>query len=155
MANAAGSPFLEPPEEGALRDFGRPRRNVVRPAEEEREGNPFLAQPEEGALRDLGRPEPRRANNFVRGVNMGWNDGMDFAIGGHNMAQAHAQQQGSHLAGMANQVQNALSAEHDSRVAQMREQARMEHQKELLRMQMEAKRKEQEGEMIRQILASM
>jgi hypothetical protein len=37
------------------------------------------------------------------------------------MAQAHAQQQGSHLAGMANQVQNALSAEHDSRVAQMRE----------------------------------
>jgi hypothetical protein len=31
----------------------------------------------------------------------------------------------------------------------------MEHQKELLRMQMEAKRKEQEGEMIRQILASM
>jgi hypothetical protein len=71
------------------------------------------------------------------------------------MAQAHAQQQGAHLAGMANQVQNALSAEHDSRVAQMREQARMEHQKELLRMQMEAKRKEQEGEMIRQILASM
>lgn len=84
-----------------------------------------------------------------------YEDGSEFVRGGYNMAQAHAMQQGAHLAGMANQVQNALSAEHDSRVAQMREMRRMEHEKEMLRMQAEARRKEQEGQMIRQILASM
>jgi hypothetical protein len=84
-----------------------------------------------------------------------YEDGSDFVRGGFNMAAAHNAQLGGHLAGMANQAMGAFGAEHASRVAQMREQRRMEHEKELMRMQMEAQRKEQEGQMIRQILASM
>jgi hypothetical protein len=69
---------------------------------------------------------------------MAWNDGSDFATSGFNMAAAHNAQLGSHLAGMANQVQGALGAENYSRVAQMREMRRMEHEKELERIRQEA-----------------
>lgn len=51
----------------------------------------------------------------------------DFAIGGMNMAQAMAGQQGGHLAGMANQAMGAIAQENASRVAQSRERARMQH----------------------------
>jgi hypothetical protein len=64
-------------------------------------------------------------------------------------------QQFQHLQGAMNDATGMIQRENDSRVAQMREMRRMEHEKELMRMQTEARRKEQEGDMIRQILASM
>lgn len=80
------------------------------------------------------------------------NHGSEFARGGFNMAQAMAGQQGSHLGGMIGQVQQALGDEHDSRVAQERERRRMEHEKELMRMRMEAQRRADEATLIRSIL---
>jgi len=86
---------------------------------------------------------------------MAWNDGSNFALGGHNAAMFGVGAQGGHLQGMINGASGAIAQENASRVAQLREMRRMEHEKELMRMQTEARRKEQEGDMIRQILASM
>ena len=79
-----------------------------------------------------------------------------YGLEGHfNMAQAIAGQQGAHLGGMANQVNQAFQNEHDSRVAQMRERQRQEHEKELMRMRMEAQRRSDEATLIRSILGGM
>jgi hypothetical protein len=53
-------------------------------------------------------------------------------------------QQGQHLAGMISQATNAWGSELDSRVAQMREIRRMEHEKEMeiLRQQEDRMRQE-------------
>jgi hypothetical protein len=85
---------------------------------------------------------------------MAWNDGSQHALGGFNMAQAMVGQQGSHLAGMINQAQDAWQKEHDSRVAQERERRRMEHEKEMMRMQAVAQRQPMvdEGAIIRSLL---
>ena len=61
----------------------------------------------------------------------------DFALGGFNMAQTMAGQQGGHLAGMANQAMNAISQENASRVAQQREAKRMQHERDMRVMELE------------------
>lgn len=138
------------------------RDAIFNPDGDAEEGNPFLAPDDPNALQGFGQPRPPRRPGgrqpvppTVTGSGIMYEDGSDFVRGGFNMAAAHNAQLGSHLAGMANQAMGAFGAEHDSRVAQMREQRRMEHEKELMRMRLEAQRKEQEGQMIRQILASM
>ena len=64
-------------------------------------------------------------------------------------------EQFQHLQNMANGQMAMISKENDSRVAQEREWRRMQHEKEMMQMQAENSRKEREGDMIRQILASM
>lgn len=72
-----------------------------------------------------------------------------------NMGQAMVGQQGSHLAGMATQAMSAYGDEHDSRVAQMREMRRQEHEKQLMRMRAEAEKRANDAALIRSILADM
>lgn len=72
-----------------------------------------------------------------------------------NLSQSMVGQQGSHLAGMATQAMSAYGDEHDSRVAQMREMRRQEHEKELMRMRAEAEKRANEATLIRSILADM
>jgi hypothetical protein len=74
-------------------------------------------------------------------------------IDSFNMAQAMVGQQGAHLAGMANQAMSAINGEHSSRVSQMREAARLEHEKELMRMQMAAQKRASDADLIRSLLA--
>lgn len=49
-------------------------------------------------------------------------------------------------------ITDTIGKEMDSRVAQLREARRMEHEKEKLRMQMESRNQDREGELIRAIL---
>lgn len=98
------------------------------------------------------RPRPVGRRSFVDGGGM--NGGHTMA-GVFNLAQGMAGQQGAHLAGMANQINQAMQDENDSRVAQMRERQRQEHEKELMRMRMEAQRRSDEATLIRSILGSM
>lgn len=72
-----------------------------------------------------------------------------------SMAQSITGQQGAHLGGVIGRVQQALGDEHDSRVAQERERRRMEHEKELMRMRMEAQKRADESALIRSLLADM
>lgn len=72
-----------------------------------------------------------------------------------NLSQSMVGQQGAHLAGMATQAMSAYGDEHDSRVAQMREMRRQEHEKELMRMRAEAEKRASDAALIRSILADM
>lgn len=63
---------------------------------------------------------------------------MNHGASGAYHAAVGAQQQGQALGNMISQTMNAHQDEHDSRVAQMREMRRMEHEKELKRMELEA-----------------
>jgi hypothetical protein len=54
------------------------------------------------------------------------------------MAQQVSSAQARHLGGMIDDVQDAIQDENDSRVAQMREQRRMAHEKEMETMRQEA-----------------
>ena len=71
--------------------------------------------------------------------------GLSFALGGYNMAQAHAAQQAGHLQGMANNTMAAIAKENDSRVAISREMRRMAHEQEMERMRQEAERQRNEA----------
>lgn len=62
--------------------------------------------------------------------------GLSQAFGGFNMAQAMGGQQAGNLQGMANDVMGAINQENQSRVAQQREQQRMQHEKDLEQMRM-------------------
>lgn len=64
-------------------------------------------------------------------------------------------EQAGHLAGMANQYMGIQQRENDSRVAQIREMRRMQHEQELARIQAEKARQDREGDLVRQILAGM
>lgn len=77
---------------------------------------------------------------------MAWGDGANFALGGFNMAQAMAGQQGGHLAGMANQAMGVIGAENEKRAAIAREQRRMEHERQMMQMQIDAMLKRLEAE---------
>lgn len=121
------------------------RDAIFNPDGDDEEVGPFLAPEDPNALQGFGQPQPPRRPRrppparrpvppTVIGSGIMYEDGSDFVRGGFNMAAAHNAQLGSHLAGMANQVQGALSDENDSRVAQMREMRRMEHEKELERI---------------------
>ena len=62
----------------------------------------------------------------------------NFTLGGFNMGQMMAAQQGRHLAGMINQTTGAIDKENDSRVAQQREMRRMQHEINLKQMELDA-----------------
>lgn len=148
----AGGPFLLTPEEQeAWEREQREQREDPLEVLRRNINNPVPAgappRPPENRAPDRPRPSP----SFFGGQ-MFSNNGSEFARGGFNTAQAMAGQQGSHLGGMIGQVQQALGDEHDSRVAQERERRRMEHEKELMRMRMEAQRRADEATLIRSIL---
>jgi hypothetical protein len=63
--------------------------------------------------------------------------------------------QANHLNNIAGQYMGIQQRENDSRVTQMREMRRMQHEQELARIQAEKARQDREGDMVRQILASM
>lgn len=67
------------------------------------------------------------------------------------MGLAH-QAGGAHLQGAANQAMSAIQGENQSRIAQLREMRRMEHEKELMRMRADAQKREYEGDIIRSLL---
>lgn len=146
----ADSPFLLTPEE---QEAWERAQGALLPGPQALRMPDLNAVPGGGAIPRAPRPAPARpVRNNTFGGAMGWNDGSAFAGGGFNMAQAMAGQQGSHLAGMINQVQNAIADENDSRVSQERERRRQEHEKELLRIQQEyaLQRLREEREAIRQ-----
>ena len=68
-------------------------------------------------------------------------------------------QQFQHAQGMARQVNTAISQEMQSRVEQVREARRLQHERELEQIRanamLQAKDKEQEGQLVRQLLADM
>lgn len=57
---------------------------------------------------------------------------------GRLAAGAGAAAQGAHLGGMINQIHGTFQRENDSRVAQAREMRRMQHEKEMKRMELDA-----------------
>lgn len=61
--------------------------------------------------------------------------------------------QANTLANASQQTMQAWDKEHDSRVAQDREARRMEHEKELMRMQMENQRLVDDGALIRSLIS--
>lgn len=64
------------------------------------------------------------------------NYGLDQAGDAYNYANAMHNMQGNYLGGMAGDVMSAFSKENDSRVAQSREQRRLEYQKWLAEQQL-------------------
>lgn len=64
----------------------------------------------------------------------GWNNAMSASLYSAAMSGAQAQ----HLQGMADRATAAIAKENDSRVAQAREQRRMQHEQEMKRMETEA-----------------
>lgn len=128
--------LLDPPQAGLMPDPNPPLP-----------GGGALQRPPAGGAPRRGRPSP----SFFGG-SMFSDNGLNLARGGFNLAQIGAGQQGAHLGGMIGQVQQAISDENDSRVAQERERRRQEHEKELLRLQQEyaLQRLQAEREIMRQ-----
>jgi hypothetical protein len=80
--------------------------------------------------------------------------GMPFtgASGFHQWAQgAMAPGMAAH-ANAANQINDAIESEMQSRVAQEREMRRQEHEKALMQMRLEAQKRDQDGALIRALL---
>lgn len=134
----AGGPFLLNEEEQDEEN----RRQLANFAADQMDGQrqafglapaPRIAQAPRNAP---GPREPRRQNLAFMGDAM-FDNGMNAALGGFNMAQGMASEQGAHLAGMINQANRAWENELDSRVAQNREIRRMEHEKEMERLRQE------------------
>lgn len=119
------------------------------------ENAPWAGEGQPAPRPDAPRPgnPPAGRRSFVTGGN-GMNGGHTMA-GVFNLAQGMAGQQGAALANAAQQAQSAWQDENDSRVAQMRELQRQEHEKELMRMRMEAQRRSDEAALIRSILGGM
>ena len=63
---------------------------------------------------------------------------MNHGASGAYHAAVGAQQQANHLQGMINQTMAAHQDENDSRVAQLREMRRMEHEMAMKRMELDA-----------------
>ena len=75
----------------------------------------------------------RRTSPFATGNSM-----MNHGASGAYHAAMGSAQQGNALGNMISQTMGAHQDENDSRVAQMREMRRMEHEKELKRMELDA-----------------
>lgn len=141
----AGGPFLLSEEEQAeanrreMAEFGNPARNLLAGA-----GAP--PRPDRPAP-PPGRPTIR-SSSFFPAPRADMNDVF-------NMSQAMIGQQGRHLAGIATQAMSAYGDEHDSRVAQMREMRRQEHEKELMRMRAESEKRASDAALIRSLLSDM
>jgi hypothetical protein len=102
---------------------GRPPRKITR--------NPNA----QGTIQDrvTDQQSARRASPFATGIPM-MNHG---ASGAHHAAMGSAQQ-GKALGDMISQTMNAHQDENDSRVAQMREMRRMEHERMMKQMELDA-----------------
>ena len=72
----------------------------------------------------------------------------DFTSQGIRHHQSGLNAHNAHL----NDVNATIGDEMDSRVAQQREMRRMEHEKEMMRMRIEAQKKDSDGNMIRALL---
>jgi hypothetical protein len=102
---------------------GRPPRKITR--------NPNA----QGMIQDrvTDQQSARRASPFATGNSM-----MNHGASGAYHAAMGSAQQGKALGDMISQTMGAHQDENDSRVAQMREMRRMEHEKELKRMELDA-----------------
>jgi hypothetical protein len=102
---------------------GRPPRKITR--------NPNA----QGAIQDrvTDQQNARRTSPFATGTPM-----MNHGASGAYHAAMGSAQQGNVLGNMISQTMSAHQDENDSRVAQMREIRRMEHEKELKRMELDA-----------------
>lgn len=100
----------------------------------------------------LPKPPRRRPTQGFQGSNAMYSPdalaAADFTSQAIRQHQLGLNAHNAHL----NDVNKTIGDEMDSRVAQAREMRRMEHEKELMRMRMEAQRQEQEGAMIRALL---
>ena len=83
--------------------------------------------------RALAQQNSRRATPFATGNSM-----LNHGASGAYHAAMGAAQQGNALGNMISQTMGAHQDENDSRVAQLREMRRMEHEKELKRMELDA-----------------
>ena len=100
----------------------------------------------------LPKPPKRRPTRGFQGSNAMYSpDALAAANFAGNVYQQHQRGLNAHNAHI-NDVNRTIGDEMDSRVAQSREMRRMEHEKELMRMRMEAQKQEQEGAMIRALL---
>lgn len=94
------------------------------------------AQQEQRAAEQDDQPEDQPE---PQGIQPMFNDhGFSQALGGFNAAQAMTGQQGNHMAGMLNQTMGAINAENERRVALSREMRRMEHEREMEQMRINA-----------------
>lgn len=119
-------PFLddEDPAENPPKDFGP-------------SGGGILVPPQRKIASNYRRPTRRPFDEPAYYAQQETNPMLDFAM---NMAQ----QGFSNHANAANAINSAISNEMDSRVAQMRELRRMQHEKELQAMRIEAERQKTE-----------
>ena len=100
---------------------------------------------EQAELRQRRKARGKAAFDEAGGDPFGVNPGLAFAMDTHRQGlQNHAN--------AANAINSAISDEMDSRVAQEREQRRMEHEKYLANMRVQMAQKEQEGNLIRSLL---
>ena len=101
----------------------------------------------------LPKPPPRRTpRRGFQGPNTMYSaDALAAADFASRVAQQHQLGVNAHQAHL-NDVNKTIGDEMDSRVAQSREMRRMAHEKELMRMRLEAQKQEQEGAMIRALL---
>jgi hypothetical protein len=102
---------------------GRPPRKIARNSNVQ------------GAIQDrvTDQQNARRTSPFATGNSM-----MNHGASGAYHAAMGSAQQGKALGDMISQTMAAHQDENDSRVAQMREMRRMEHEKELKRMELDA-----------------
>jgi hypothetical protein len=100
----------------------------------------------------LPKPPPRRPRRGFQGSNAMYSPdalaAADFASRAVGQHQSGVNAYQDHL----NTVSKTIGDEMKSRVAQSRELRRMAHEKELMRMRLEAQKQEQEGAMIRALL---
>jgi len=110
-------------EEQLAKLQGRPPRKITR--------NPNAP----GMIQDrvTDQQNARRSSPFATGNSM-----MNHGASGAYHAAMGSAQQGNVLGNMISQTMNAHQDENDSRVAQMREMRRMQHEKELKRMELDA-----------------
>ena len=98
----------------------------------------------------MNQPRPPRRPRGFQGQAAMYNNNaaQDFAGRAIMQHQLGLNAHNAHL----NDVNKTIGDEMDSRVAQSREMRRMAHEKELMRLRMEAQKQEQEGAMIRALL---
>ena len=105
-----------------------------------------------GGIPNAPRKVPKARRPGFQGSNAMYNPqglaAADFTSQGIRQHQLGLNAHNAHI----NDVNKIIGDEMDSRVAQSREMRRMEHEKELMRMRVEAQRQEQEGAMIRALL---
>lgn len=124
-------------------------------------GNPqmdaFVAQ----QLANQNAPKRSRKSAWVAPQGIGhpvggnmFDNGFGAAMGGFNTAMGMSAMQGNLLQGMIDQTTDAIDKENYSRVAQAREQNRMDHEKELMAMRMGGD-KDQEIKQLREIIKEL